>query len=80
MVLWRTSNNDGLYNAQQAHGFLVRRDQALMDMAGRGRVTSARFRRDKPDVDRGYLPTTLVLDTQKKNKEIYGSFVTLCFY
>jgi hypothetical protein len=35
MVLWRTSNNDGLYNAEASnHGFLVRRDQALMDMEG----------------------------------------------
>ncbi len=65
MVLWRTSN-DGLYNSQ-AHGFLVRRDQALMDMEGEeeGPVTSARFRRDKPDVDRVYSRTTLVLDQKK---------------
>jgi hypothetical protein len=63
MVLWGTSN-DGLYNSQ-AHGFLVSRDQALMDMGGKGQVTYARFRRDKPDVDRVYSPTTLVLDAKK---------------
>jgi hypothetical protein len=64
MVLSRTSN-DGLYNSQ-AHGFLVRRDQALIDMGGgEGQVTSARFRGDKPDVDRVYSPTTLVLDEKK---------------
>jgi len=70
MVLWRTSNNDGLYNAQQAHGFLVRRDQALMDMAGSGG--------SRPLVsDETSLMSTGVLTyysgfrRKKMNKEIY---------